>query len=69
MQINPTYLAIGNLPEALKHLLRCVLVLGDRYHEVNELLKRNVTLAGANAHELLMHLLLVVDQAQTCQRG
>ena len=63
-EIGITHLAIGHLLKALKHLLRRVLIFGDRHHESNELLERRT-----DAHELLVHLFLIVNQTQACYGG
>ena len=61
------YLAVSDFPEGLKDLLCGVLILGHRDHESDKLLECHVAFGRADADELLMHLLLVVHQTQTCQ--
>lgn len=63
------YLPIGHLPKALKDLLRRILIFRHADHESNELLKSHVALPSTDAHEILVHLLLVIHEAQTCQRS
>ena len=58
------YLPISNLPEALKHLLRRILIFGHGHHEPNELLEGHVSAPARYVPKGLLHLPLVVHQAQ-----
>ena len=65
-----TYLPISHLPEALEDLLRRILILRDLHHEPDELLKvHSLPPSTADLHEPLMHLLVIIYQPQTRQRG
>ena len=64
-----THLSVGYFSEALEDLLGGILVFGDADHKVNELLKGDVVAASARLHELLVHFLLVVYEAQTGEGG
>ena len=64
-----TYFPVGDLPETLKDLLGRILVLGHTDHEPNELLESHVPAPACNIPERLFHLLLVIHQPQTRERG
>ena len=64
-----TYLPVGDLPETLKNLLGCVLILGHTDHEPDELLERHVPAPACDVPKRFFHLPLVVHQSQAGERS
>ena len=65
----PTHLPIRHLPKTLKHLLRRILILRHTNHKANKLLEAHPLPPTTRLAEALMHLLLIVHQPETGQRG
>lgn len=63
------YLSIRHLSEALKDLLRCILIFRHADHKSNKLLKCHIAFPSADVHKNLMHLLVIIHEAQTGKRS
>lgn len=63
------YFSIRHLSKALKDLLRCILIFRNADHESNKLLKCHIAFPSADVHKNLMHLLIIIHEAQTGKRS